>query len=443
MKFLRPAVLTLSLFLLAPMASAQFGGKAGFSEAFKPDLLPRDMTMIVETLKLEDWQRPIVQSLLQDYQDSFKTGTDALKEKMVESAKQQKNGGAKNMRGLLEPIQNWLPEKARLFEDLMSSIQSQLGPNQKERWPKFERAVRRARSLDDSDLSGEGVDLIAILQQMQLQPTIWEAAQSAVDQYEIALDAALIARDAQITALLPKFSDAMENMDLQTGGNLQSQIMVVRVVVRDLQDDAIEKITLALPAPYAQDFRTRALSQGYREVFQSDPLSNFFAAVLNLNDLTAEQKTAIQSAQTTWDGAFSALQLKMLDTTRSEEPQKAKRKTISNAAKKAAKDGTTPPEVPPDLMIPLRNEKNKLVQDTRESVLKLLSEDQTDRLAAGVPGVRPPPPSTTPGMYQNAGKPKNKSDAKKPAPGPGSDGEAPPAPPEGAQGGANTPGTVE
>ena len=443
MKFLRPAVLTLSLFILAPMASAQFGGKAGFSEAFKPDLLPRDMTMIVETLKLEDWQRPIVQSLLQDYQDSFKTGTDALKEKMVESAKQQKNGGAKNMRGLLEPIQNWLPEKARLFEDLMSSIQSQLGPNQKERWPKFERAVRRARSLDDSDLSGEGVDLIAILQQMQLQPTIWEAAQSAVDQYEIALDAALIARDAQITALLPKFSDAMENMDLQTGGNLQSQIMVVRVVVRDLQDDAIEKITLALPAPYAQDFRTRALSQGYREVFQSDPLSNFFAAVLNLNDLTAEQKTAIQSAQTTWDGAFSALQLKMLDTTRSEEPQKAKRKTISNAAKKAAKDGATPPEVPPDLMIPLRNEKNKLVQDTRESVLKLLSEDQTDRLAAGVPGVRPPPPSTTPGMYQNAGKPQNKSDGKKPAPGPGSDGEAPPAPPEGAQGGANTPGTVE
>lgn len=440
MKFLRPAVLTLSLFILAPMASAQFGGKAGFSEAFKPDLLPRDMTMIVETLKLEDWQRPIVQSLLQDYQDSFKTGTDALKEKMVESAKQQKNGGAKNMRGLLEPIQNWLPEKARLFEDLMSSIQSQLGPNQKERWPKFERAVRRARSLDDSDLSGEGVDLIAILQQMQLQPTIWEAAQSAVDQYEIALDAALIARDAQITALLPKFSDAMENMDLQTGGNLQSQIMVVRVVVRDLQDDAIEKITLALPVPYAQDFRTRALSQGYREVFQSDPLSNFFAAVLNLNDLTAEQKTAIQSAQTTWDGAFSALQLKMLDTTRSEEPQKAKRKTISNAAKKAAKDGATPPEVPPDLMIPLRNEKNKLVQDTRESVLKLLSEDQTDRLAAGVPGVRPPPPSTTPGMYQNAGKPQNKSDGKKLAPGLGSDGEAPPAPPEG---GATTPGTVE
>ena len=440
MKFLRPAVLTLSLFILAPMASAQFGGKAGFSEAFKPDLLPRDMTMIVETWKLEDWQRPIVQSLLQDYQDSFKTGTDALKEKMVESAKQQKNGGAKNMRGLLEPIQNWLPEKARLFEDLMSSIQSQLGPNQKERWPKFERAVRRARSLDDSDLSGEGVDLIAILQQMQLQPTIWEAAQSAVDQYEIALDAALIARDAQITALLPKFSDAMENMDLQTGGNLQSQIMVVRVVVRDLQDDAIEKITLALPAPYAQDFRTRALSQGYREVFQSDPLSNFFAAVLNLNDLTAEQKTAIQSAQTTWDGAFSALQLKMLDTTRSEEPQKAKRKTISNAAKKAAKDGATPPEVPPDLMIPLRNEKNKLVQDTRESVLKLLSEDQTDRLAAGVPGVRPPPPSTTPGMYQNAGKPQNKSDGKKLAPGLGSDGEAPPAPPEG---GATTPGTVE
>ena len=91
MKFLRPTVLTLSLFLLTPMAFAQFGGKSGFSQAFKPDLLPRDMTMIVETLKLEEWQRAIVQTLLQDYQDSFKTGTDAIREKMINSAKTQKN----------------------------------------------------------------------------------------------------------------------------------------------------------------------------------------------------------------------------------------------------------------------------------------------------------------------------------------------------------------
>ena len=419
MKFLRPAVLTLSLFILAPMASAQFGGKAGFSEAFKPDLLPRDMTMIVETLKLEDWQRHIVQSLLEDYQDSFKTGTDAIREKMINSAKTQKNGGAKDMRSLLAPIEAWIPEKERLYEDLMSSIKTQLGPNQQERWPQFERAVRRARSLDDSDLSGEGVDLISIIRQMQLQQSVLEAAQPALDQYEITLDAALIARDKQITALLPKFTDAMETMDMQTGSTLQGQIMVVRVAVRDIQDDSIEKITMMLPAPFAQDFRTRALSQGYREVFQPDPLSSFFAAVLNLNDLTAEQKTGIQALLKTWDEEFTVLQTRMLETTRADEPTKAKRKLLANAAKKAAKDGSTAPEVPPDLLIPLRNEKNQLVQKTRESVLQLLTQDQTDRLAAGIPGLRPPPPTSQPPMIgqPNKSQKSGANDTKAPATG--------------------------
>ena len=84
----------------------------------------------------------------------------------------------------------------------------------------------------------------------------------------------------------------------------------------------------------------------------------------------------------------------MLETTRMEEPKKAQRKTLALAAKRAEKTGSAAPEVPADPMVPLRNEKNKLVQETRESVLKLLSEDQIDRLAAGTPGLHPPPPAS-------------------------------------------------
>ena len=211
MNRLRTTIVTISL-LLAPVAMAQFGGKAGFSEALRPDLLPRDMTMIVETLKLEEWQRPIVQSLLEDYQMSFETGTAAMHQKMQENARKQ-TGGASGVRGLLAPIEAWAPEKERLYEDLMSSIKSQLSENQQERWPKFERAVRRSRSLDDSDLAGEGVDLIFVIRQMQLQPDVVAVAEPALDQYEIALDVALKARDAKISSLLPKFSEAMDTME--------------------------------------------------------------------------------------------------------------------------------------------------------------------------------------------------------------------------------------
>jgi hypothetical protein len=262
--------------------------------------------------------------------------------------------------------------------------------------------------LDDSDLAGEGVDLIFVIRQMQLQPDVVAVAEPALDQYEIALDVALKARDAKISSLLPKFSEAMDTMDLIAGANLQDQIILTRIDVRQIQDDSIEKIAAMLPAPHGQDFRTRALAQGYREVFQPDSLAGFFAAVLNLNDLTAEQKSQVQSAQASWNDAFLALQNRMLETTRMEEPKKAQRKTLALAAKRAEKTGTTAPEVPADPMVPLRNEKNKLVQETRESVLKLLSEDQIDRLAAGTPGLHPPPPASftagqAPGATKKAG----------------------------------------
>ncbi len=401
MKHSSVVVLVLSLLFPVHAAMAQFGGRTGFSEAFKPDLMPRDMPMIVEILKLEEWQRPIVQSLLEDYQISFKTGSDAVREKMVNAAKKQK-GGSKGMKDLLEPIESWAPEKQRMYEELMASIKGQLSDSQQERWPKFERAILRTRSLDDADLAGEGIDLIAILRQMQVPADALNTASAAMDQYEVALDAALKARDAKINSLLPKFTAAMDAVDMEAGMALQEQIMAMRVAVRQVQDDSIEKIAVLLPAPYAEDFRTRALSQGYREVFQPDALANFFAAVLNLADLTTDQKKAVEAAEASWNASMAALQTRMLETTRAEEPNKAKRKTLSAAAKRAAKEGTTPPEVPSDPMIPLRNQKNQLVQDTREGVLKLLTKDQVDRLAAGNPELHPPRPVSTPAMQEGA-----------------------------------------
>ena len=62
--------LALPMLVTAP-AKAQFGGAAGFADAFRPDFLDRDMPLFVEHLRLEDWQRPIVEMLLLDYTHSF------------------------------------------------------------------------------------------------------------------------------------------------------------------------------------------------------------------------------------------------------------------------------------------------------------------------------------------------------------------------------------
>jgi len=209
---------------------------------------------------------------------------------------------------------------------------------------------------------------------------------------------------------MPKFSDAMESMDMDKGVALQMEIMKSRVGVRTVQDEAIEKIAAAMPAPYGADFRQRALAAGYREAFQPDPLASFFQVVMELSDLTAEQRAAITAAKAKWEGELAGLREKMLVTMRADEPNKPARSTKVAQARLAAKQGKTAEQPPIEAMVPLRNEKNRLVQETREGVMALLTQEQKDKMAAGVPGLRPPPSQSDPAMLEGAQKPGGKND---------------------------------
>jgi hypothetical protein len=80
-------------------------------------------------------------------------------------------------------------------------------------------------------------------------------------------------------------------------------------------------------------------------------------------------------------------------------------------ARLAAKQGKTAEQPPIEAMVPLRNEKNRLVQETREGVMALLTQEQKDKMAAGVPGLRPPPSQTDPALLEGARKPGGKGDA--------------------------------
>ena len=53
-----------TLALSAP-AHAQFGGRSSLADAFQPDVLQRDMPLMIDTLGLEEWQRPVMDSISQ------------------------------------------------------------------------------------------------------------------------------------------------------------------------------------------------------------------------------------------------------------------------------------------------------------------------------------------------------------------------------------------
>ena len=127
-----------------------------------------DLTELPESpMQVLRLPQPQLEALMQDYVTSFNAGSDDLKEKLKAAQQAATAGGASNpdaiLDSIMKPIGPWMEEKRRLSETFLTNLKSQLGPQQLERWPSFERALRRERLLAESDIAGEGVDLWAVM----------------------------------------------------------------------------------------------------------------------------------------------------------------------------------------------------------------------------------------------------------------------------------------
>ena len=171
----------------------------------------------------------------------------------------------------MAPINAWRDEKRAMLDKFMADVRSQLGAQQLERWPSFERAMHRERMLPGGDISGESVDLWAVMARMQLTSTETEAVKPAVAAYEVALDNALVARKAKMLQLEPELTEAMRSMNYQHGADIQDKIMAARISVRTANDEGIETIAAAL-GERGPMFRKFALEAGYPEVYRPHPV---------------------------------------------------------------------------------------------------------------------------------------------------------------------------
>ena len=376
---------------LSTPSNAQFGGRAGFAKAFAPDILQRDITLINSVLQLEEWQRPIVEALMQDYVTGFNTGTDALKEKLKSAQQAASGGGNTNPDAILDeimkPIGPWLEEKRRLSESFLANLKSQLGPQQLERWPSFERALRRERYLPDGDISGESVDLWAVMARMEPTPAEQEATKAAFAQYEVVLDDALVARERAMDAVQEKLTQAMRAMDFEAGAKQQETIMGARIAVRTVNDAAVDTIANAL-GERGGDFRRRALEAGYPEVFRIHPVTVLMQQARDLDGITEDQRSQIDALLAEFAGACDVENMKMLEAVRAEEP-KAPRRRAEAAARRSAGGASGAPGAgqgpsQDDPIVKGRLERERMGQPYRERLMAILTPEQQAMLPGSV-----------------------------------------------------------
>jgi hypothetical protein len=316
---------------LAPAAHAQFGGGVGMRNLFMPDFLGRDLPVFVDSLQLEEWQRPILETLLDEYNATFVTANEGFQAKMKETAV----GASQDrvMDAISKPLVEWAAEKVVLREDFLASVKSLLSDVQVEQWPRLERALRREKSLPNGELSGETLNLMMIFRELDAPPSAADAARLSMEEYEAKLDAALALRDAEVDATITPILKAMANNDSQSGIAVQERVMLRRVGVRTVQEESLVAITAALGDEYGAPFHKKAMQRAFPQVYRPDPINPMIDAALGLADLTEAQKTSLETLRAEFTVEYGSLQSRMVDAYRVTEPAEPRRRTEITAQK--------------------------------------------------------------------------------------------------------------
>ena len=377
------ATAILAALTLTTSASAQFGNQAGFAEAFQKDFLRRDMQLFVDYLRLEDWQRPIIEVLLDDYQIDFDEGTESCKDQMSNLKDAMLADPERAMEIALQPIKDWEVRKKQMRVDFMDNIRAQLSPLQLQRWDSLERAMRREKELPLGELPGEKMNIFAVLHGMELKPGDIQTIDPALMTYEVELDAALDQRRKQMNTHQPRLQDAMISKNYEDGINGLRQIASSRTAVIEAHMRAIEKIHEQLDQPLADEFRIAVLRRGYPEIFKPTVVDRLIEEVRSREDLTPDQSSQLDTIEAEYRLSLHESNESVLAAYRThaqEIPIVQAEQSIARRNKEAVDRGKNLPT----RILETKKQRDEMLEDYKKRILDLLTPEQVSQIPASV-----------------------------------------------------------
>lgn len=380
-RFLLVTTVAAAALAITPLVHAQLPREAGFNEIFSTDFMPRDMSLFVDTLQLEDWQKQVLEAMLVDYQAEYRAGEQGLRDTLT-SMKDQIAGAGEHgaLTVLMKPIEAWKAEKEAMKQRFLDDVKGQLSDAQLERWPSLERALRREKQLPQGRLSGEKTDLVIVMRQIDVPLDNRIEAKDAIAAYETALDLALMQRMKQQEVSQPRIRKSITDNDPAAGLVELERIVAARIAVRDVTDAHIEALAAAFGAEWGPKFRERAMRDAYPLACRTPPLDPFFENVFAIADLSAEQLAQINAIRSVFNDSMNALQARFVAKVREVEPERETERARL-AADQARNVNVSKGEQEPyrDLLA----ERDRLIEDARKRVIAVLNEEQK----AKIPGI--------------------------------------------------------
>jgi len=374
-------------------AAAQGGGgpNFGIAEINTPEFSRRDLPIIVDVLELDAAQQDIVEVFLDGYTEAFtklreeaQNELDFMREEMQNA--RRADGSGFDWRDMVEEMmsrmEGYRDRRDVLGYEFVANVQSMLSEQQMERWPKFERTMRRQQLVPKGMLSGESVDLFQIVATGGLTEADHLTIEPVLSEYELQLDAALLARESDMEKAEEAFRDAVRafgagELDVKDVLSAVERQRKLRVRIRDVNEMYVSQIVAILPdaesaARFQATYKEAAYPRIYRETYGEEAL----AAAINLPDLDENVRVSIEGVADAYEARLAQFNEKIERITREEEPRQAEKWITMMASRMSGGDAGRPED-------PIREafEEREEYEDQVVGQLRaMLTEDQARQL---------------------------------------------------------------
>jgi len=320
-----------------------------------PDLLQRDLPVIIQEMQLDEEQGAILDHVLAGYIDTFEAArqhtvethegidpdslhsewrpadwsshheewsrTRAEASAMDNAAEaaawlQYRQGQARSE--LVDVLENrpaphpsvrtrvleeWRTKRARMHEELRRDVALVIRPDQAGRWNRVEAAIRRQRTPFVGALEGEDIDIGTLVRrQFQDNPAFLMSIAVELAEYEQAWAAAASERDEVLAGLYARRLDAEERKDQLELLSIARQEVAARRRLRDVNLDWYNRIGSVIPPESLNDYQRTFSEAMHPDIFLSSQPSRVTDWLLGLPDTADELRRALVALRVQYGG---------------------------------------------------------------------------------------------------------------------------------------------
>lgn len=290
-------------------SSAQFwrGGGGGMDAINNPPVNQREFDLMARMLKLDEVQGEIASELFSVMQIEFG--------EMAEVAREISRGVREEFQRTRDPavwaefgqrMASFQDRAQKMGEQFYDDVRILLTEEQLPLWEGFERRRFRGRAITRQEqmLSGVGVDLVVLTEEMRLADEQREAVADVIQQYEMDLDRRLRAYRRVADEQQRKADELGQNgnwmQNLEQFNEIFTAVRNELVQVRGVHERYLNLLASRLDEVSAAELRQRYNSAAYPEIYRNSYVDNGFERAIGLSSLTAEQREAVLALNEGW-----------------------------------------------------------------------------------------------------------------------------------------------